>query len=172
MDNTKLTINEDMPIVKWWGETAKEAVKNVSAIILKLFGEDIKEKYDIYIQFLQVASGGGVEGDSASIAVATAVLSALKGIPIRQDTAMTGSLSVRGEVLAIGGVTQKIEAAIQAGIKRVIVPRANKEDVLISDSQKKKVELIFVSSIEEVLKEAMDWKGKMDIFKKISFNHR
>ena len=154
------------------GETAKEAVKNVSAIILKLFGEDIKEKYDIYIQFLQVASGGGVEGDSASIAVATAVLSALKGIPIRQDTAMTGSLSVRGEVLAIGGVTQKIEAAIQAGIKRVIVPRANKEDVLISDSQKKKVELIFVSSIEEVLKEAMDWKGKMDIFKKISFNHR
>ena len=102
--------------------------------------------------------------------VATAVLSALKGIPIRQDTAMTGSLSVRGEVLAIGGVTQKIEAAIQAGIKRVIIPNANKDDVLLSDSQKKKVDLIFVSSIEEVLKEAMDWKGKSNIFKKISFN--
>ena len=79
------------------GEIAKEAVKNVSAIILKYFGEDIKEKYDIFVQFLQTA-GEGVEGDSASIAVATAIISALKKIPVRQDTALTGSLSVRGEV--------------------------------------------------------------------------
>ena len=95
------------------GDIAKEAVKNVSAIILKNFGEDIKEKYDIYVQFLQTADSG-VEGDSASIAVAVAILSALKQIPVRQDTAMTGSLSVRGDVLAVGGVTQKVEAAIQA----------------------------------------------------------
>ena len=153
------------------GDIAKEAVKNVSAIILKYFGEDIKEKYDIYIQFLQVASeGGGVEGDSASIAVATAVISALKNIPIRQDTAMTGSLSVRGEVLAIGGVTQKIEAAIKAGIKRVIVPRANQKDILLSSIQKKKIEILYASNINEVLKEAMVWNGKENILKKITLN--
>tara|TARA_Y100000310_G_C20691421_1_gene822508 strand:+ start:2410 stop:4290 length:1881 start_codon:yes stop_codon:yes gene_type:complete len=151
------------------GDIAKEAVKNVSAIILKYFGEDIKEKYDIYIQFLQVASeGGGVEGDSASIAVATAVISALKGIPIRQDTAMTGSLSVRGEVLVIGGVTQKIEAAIKAGIKRVIVPRANAKDILLSPLQKRKIEILYADNIYEVLKEAMVWKGKESILKKIN----
>jgi ATP-dependent Lon protease len=151
------------------GEIAKEAVKNVSAIILKNFGEDIKEKYDIFIQFLQAATeGGGVEGDSASIAVAVAIISALKNIPIRQDTAMTGSLSVRGEVLSVGGVTQKIEAAIQTGIKRVIVPEANSKDIFISPANKKKIKLIFVKNINEVLKESMDWKGNSKILKQLT----
>ena len=155
------------------GDIAKEAVKNVSAIILKYFGEDIKEKYDIFIQFLQVASdGGGVEGDSASIAVAVAIISALKGIPIKQDTAMTGSLSVRGEVLSVGGVTQKTEAAIKAGITRVIMPRANVKDVILSPSQAKKIEIIPVDSIEEVLEEAMEWKGHQKVLKTIKGSNK
>jgi len=148
------------------GKIAKEAVKNVSAIVLKHFGEDIKEKYNIFIQFLQTADSG-VEGDSASIAVAVAIISALKKIPIRQDTAITGSLSVRGEVMAIGGVTSKVEAAIEAGIKRVIVPRTNAKDIILSESQKRKVKIIPVSTIEEALKEAFDWKGKQHILRKI-----
>lgn len=148
------------------GEIAKEAVKNVSAIILKNFGEDIKEKYDIYVQFLQTADSG-VEGDSASIAVAVAILSALKQIPVRQDTAMTGSLSVRGDVLAVGGVTQKVEAAIQAGIKRVIVPKANEKDVMLSKEVKNKIQVIPVSNIKEALRETLYWKGKESILKKI-----
>ena len=147
------------------GEIAKEAVKNVSAIILKYFGEDIKEKYDIFIQFLQTPEG--VEGDSASIAVATAIISALKNIPIRQDTAMTGSLSVRGEVLAIAGVTQKIEAAIQSGIARVIIPEVNTRDVLLSPSQKKKIQIITAKTIDEVLEEALVWKGHEEILRKV-----
>ena len=118
------------------------------------------------VQFLQTADSG-VEGDSASIAVAVAILSALKQIPVRQDTAMTGSLSVRGDVLAVGGVTQKVEAAIQAGIKRVIVPRANEKDVMISKEAKKEVQIIPVSNIKEVLTEALAWKGKESILKKI-----
>ncbi len=150
------------------GEIAKEAVKNVSAIILKYFGLDIKEKYDIFIQFLQTASeGGGVEGDSASIAVATAIISALKNIPVRQDTAMTGSLSVRGEVLAVGGVTQKVEAAIKAGIKRVIIPKANEKDILLGKEALESVKLIPVSTIREVLENTLVWKGKEDILKKM-----
>ncbi|MCW4026529.1 MAG: ATP-dependent protease LonB, partial [Candidatus Bathyarchaeota archaeon] len=111
------------------GEIAKEAVKNVSAIIKKMFGEDIKETSDIYVQFLQTYEG--VEGDSASIAVATSIISALKKIPVKQAVAMTGSLSVRGEVLPVGGVSAKVEAAIDAGIKKVLVPKSNQRDIVM-----------------------------------------
>jgi len=148
------------------GKIAKEAVKNVSAIILKNFGEDIKEKYDIFVQFLQTADSG-VEGDSASIAVATAIISALKDVPVKQEVAMTGSLSVRGEVLAIGGVTPKIEAAIEAGIKKVIIPQTNLKDVVLSPENKKKIEIIPVNTIQEVLKHALDWSGKKDLLKRL-----
>ncbi|MEK6835385.1 MAG: ATP-dependent protease LonB [Nanoarchaeota archaeon] len=149
------------------GKIAKEAIKNVSAIILKHFGEDIYEKYDIFVQFLQTADTG-VEGDSASISVATAIVSALKKVPVRQEVAMTGSLSVRGEVLAIGGVTAKIEAAIEAGLKEVIIPKANERDVLLSKENKKKIKVIPVSTIQEVLKHALYWKGKENILRKLN----
>jgi len=148
------------------GKIAKEAVKNVSATILKYFGEDIKEKYDIFTQFLQTADSG-VEGDSASIAVATSIISALKKIPVKQDLAMTGSLSVRGDVLAIGGVSQKIEAAIEAGIKKVIIPKTNVQDVILSEESKKKVKVIPVETITQVLEHALYWKGKESILRRI-----
>lgn len=147
------------------GQIAKEAIKNVSAIIMKHFGEDIKEKYDIYVQFLQTYEG--VEGDSASIAVATSIISSLKQIPIKQDTAMTGSLSVRGDVLPIGGVSSKVEAAIEAGIKRVLVPKSNLQDIVIDKNKLKKIKIIPVETIQEVLKQALDWKGKEIILKKL-----
>ena len=136
------------------GNIAKEAIKNVSAIIMKYFGEDIKEKYDIYVQFLQTHEG--IEGDSASIAVATAIFSALKEIPIRQDTAMTGSLSVRGGVLAVGGVNAKVEAAIDAGLKQVIIPKSNEKDIILSKDKKSKIKIIPVKDISQVLEHALD----------------
>lgn len=147
------------------GEIAKEAIKNVSAIIKKYFGEDIKEKFDIYVQFLQTYEG--VEGDSASIAVATSIISALKKVPVKQDYAMTGSLSVRGEVLPVGGVSAKVEAAINAGMKKVIVPKSNFQDIIIDKSKLEKIEIIPVENIIDVLKESLDWKGKELILKKI-----
>ncbi len=147
------------------GKIAKEAVQNVSAIILKYFGKDIKEKYDIFVQFIQTHEG--VEGDSASIAVATAIISALQKIPIKQDTAMTGSLSVRGEVLAVGGVSAKIEAAIDAGIKTVIIPKSNEKDIIIPKSKLNKVKIIPASTVQEVLENALDWKGKQHILRRI-----
>ena len=148
------------------GKIAKEAVKNVSAIILKYFGEDIKEKYDIFVQFIQTADSG-VEGDSASIAVAAAIVSALTKAPVKQDYAMTGSLSVRGEVLAVGGITSKIEAAIEAGIQNVIIPKTNEKDIILSKEQLKKINIIPVNTIEEVLKKALDWSNHKDLFKKL-----
>lgn len=147
------------------GEIAKEAIINVSAIIKRYFGDDIKGKYDIYVQFLQTYEG--VEGDSASIAVATSIISALKKIPIKQEIAMTGSLSVRGEVLPVGGVSSKVEAAIDTGIKKVIVPKSNMQDIVIDKKKLESIKLIPVENISEVLREALDWKGKQQILKKI-----
>ncbi len=141
------------------GEIAKEAVQNVSAIIKRYKGEDIS-KYDIHVQFLQTYEG--VEGDSASISVATAVISALENIPIRQDVAMTGSLSVRGEVLPIGGATPKIEAAIEAGIKTVIIPKSNEKDVFLSRDRAEKVEIIPVETIDQVLEIALEEGGRKE----------
>lgn len=148
------------------GEIAKEAVKNVSAIIMKYFGEDIKETRDIFVQFLQTHEG--VEGDSASIAVATAIISALQEIPVKQEVAMTGSLSVRGEVLPVGGVSSKAEAAIDAGIKTIIVPRSNLQDIVVDKEKLSKVRIVPVTNIEEVLREALDWNGKKRIFEIIT----
>lgn len=135
------------------GEIAKEAVSNVTAVIKKYRGLDTRA-FDIHIQFLQTYEG--VEGDSASISVATAVISALEGIAIDQGIAMTGSLSVRGEVLPVGGVTSKIESAIEAGLKTIIIPKANYEDLGTMDEEMLKGVKIFpVTNIEEVLKHAL-----------------
>ncbi len=138
-------------------EIAMEAVMNVSAIIKKFTGRDISNM-DVHIQF--VGTYEGVEGDSASISIATAVISAIEGIPVDQSVAMTGSLSVKGEVLPVGGVTQKIEAAIQAGLKKAIIPKDNLEDVMLDAAHEGKIEIIPVSRIDEVLEHALAGDGK------------
>jgi Lon-like ATP-dependent protease len=129
-------------------EIAQESIKNVSAVLKKFTGKDIKNM-DIHIQF--IGTYGGVEGDSASISVATAVISAIESIPVRQDVAMTGSLSVRGDVLPVGGVTYKIEASAKAGIKTVLIPSSNLGDVLIEERFREMVKVIPVDHIEDVL---------------------
>lgn len=147
------------------GEIAKEAVKNVSAIVKKYFGEDLKGNYDIHVQFLQTYEG--VEGDSASIAVATSVISALKDLKIKQNMAMTGSLSVRGEVLPVGGVSAKVEAAIESGLDKVIVPHSNMQDIVLDKGDLDKIEIIPVEYLYEVLEEVIDWRGKSKTRKQI-----
>ncbi|MEF8801249.1 MAG: ATP-dependent protease LonB [Halolamina sp.] len=135
-------------------EMAKESVQNVSAIIKKFTDEQIADK-DIHIQFIQTGQQG-VDGDSASITVATAVISALEDVGVDQSLAMTGSLSVRGDVLPVGGVTHKIEAAAKAGCTRVIIPEANEQDVMIEDEYEEMVDIIPVSHISEVLEVALE----------------
>ncbi|MCK4310858.1 MAG: AAA family ATPase, partial [Methanomicrobia archaeon] len=130
------------------GEIARESILNVSALIKKYTGKKISD-YDIHIQFLQAYEG--IEGDSASVSVAASVISAIKEIPIRQDLAMTGSLSVRGEVLPVGGITAKVEAAIGAGMKEVVLPEANKEDVYLQEKDKKKIKITTISTLDELL---------------------
>ncbi len=134
------------------GEIAKEAVQNVFALIKKHTGEDIS-LHDVHIQF--IGTYEGVEGDSASISIATAVISAFDGVEVDQDTAMTGSLSIRGEVLPVGGVTAKIEAAAEAGIKRIIIPFQNLRDVMIDKKYRDKIEIIPVETIQDVLQNVL-----------------
>ena len=132
-------------------DLAKESVVNISAVVKKLTGKDIKD-FDIHVQF---PGTHNVDGDSASITMATAIISAFEGIPIDQNLAMTGSLSVRGEVLPIGGVTAKIEAAAKSGIQRVIIPRSNMQDVLIDEKWENIIKIIPVDSLDEVLNHAL-----------------
>jgi Lon-like ATP-dependent protease len=134
------------------GEIAQEAVQNVSALVKKYTGTDISN-HDVHIQF--IGTYEGVEGDSASISVATAVISALEEVEVDQSAAMTGSLSVRGDVLPVGGVTPKIEAAAQMGIKKVIIPKSNMMDVLIEERYRDKIEIIPVDTLEEVLEHVL-----------------
>jgi len=140
------------------GEIAKESVQNVSAIVKKITGKDISD-YDLHIQFLDTY---GVEGDSASISIATAVISALENVPVDMSVAMTGSLSVRGEVLPVGGVSAKIEAAAKSGLKKVIIPKNNLKDVLLEEAFEGKVEIIPVSNIKDVLFHALVGDTKKD----------
>ncbi len=138
------------------GEIAREAVQNVSALIKKYTGEDIS-RYDIHIQF--VGTSDGVEGDSASVSIATAVISALEGVPVDQSVAMTGSLSVRGQVLPVGGVTAKVEAAADSGIKRVLVPEDNLDDLVLESRYRGTIEVIPVRTLRDVLKYALVGQG-------------
>jgi Lon-like ATP-dependent protease len=151
-------------------EIALEAVQNVSALIKKFSGEDITNK-DVHIQF--IGTYEGVEGDSASISIATAVISALEDVPVDQSVAMTGSLSVRGEVLPVGGVTPKVEAAAKAGITRILIPKDNEGDVMLEGQYKDMVQIIPVSSIREVLENSLLGRkrdGLLEHLKKFTIN--
>lgn len=146
------------------GEIAKEAVENVAALIKKYTGEDISN-HDIHVQF--VGSREGTEGDSASISVATAVISALEEVPVDQSVSMTGSLSVRGQVLPVGGVTAKIEAAAELGLRTVIIPRANLKDVLLEDKYQGKIQIVPVDTLSEVLDVALVGPKKSGLISKL-----
>ena len=130
------------------GEIAQESVQNVSALIKKYTDKDISD-YDIHVQFIQTYDG--VEGDSASVSIAAAVISAVEDIPIDQTVALTGSLNVRGDVMPIGGETDKIEAAAESGLKKVLIPKSNLKDVMIEKKYEDMIEIIPTETLSDVL---------------------
>jgi len=148
------------------GKIASEAVKNVSAVIKRHMERDVAS-YDIHVQFLQTYEG--IEGDSASISVAISVISAMENVPVDQSVAMTGSMSVRGEVLPVGGVTAKVEAAIDAGMRAVIVPKSNMHDIIIDKDRLKRIKVIPVSTLADVIKYTLQpGKKRDDIIKRLN----
>ncbi|MDE2597644.1 MAG: endopeptidase La, partial [Sphingomonadales bacterium] len=96
------------------------------------------------------------DGPSAGIGMVTAMVSTLTGIPVRSDVAMTGEVTLRGRVLAIGGLKEKLLAALRGGIKTVLIPEENRKDLAeIPDNVKQGLEIVPVSHVDEVLARAL-----------------
>ena len=96
------------------------------------------------------------DGPSAGVAMATAIVSVMTGIPVRRDIAMTGEITLRGRVLPIGGLKEKLLAALRGGIKKVLIPEENAKDLAeIPDAVKNELEIVPVARMEEVLQHAL-----------------
>jgi ATP-dependent Lon protease len=111
-------------------------------------------KRDIHVHVPEGATPK--DGPSAGVAMCTSIISALSGIPIRADVAMTGEITLRGRVLPIGGLKEKLLAALRGGIKTVLIPKDNEKDLAdIPENVKKELEIIPVETVDEVLKRAL-----------------
>lgn len=107
------------------GSMAKDSVFNAASVVRKLTGQDIHD-YDLHIN---VIGGGNIDGPSAGTAILAAIISAITDKAIRQDTAITGEISLQGKVRPVGGVFEKAYGARQAGISRLIIPQENAKDI-------------------------------------------
>ncbi len=107
------------------GSMAKDSVFNAASVLRRLTGKDIRD-YDIHIN---VIGGGNIDGPSAGTAILAAIMSAITGRKIRQDTAVTGEISLEGRVRPVGGVVEKAYGARQAGIKTLVIPQENAHDI-------------------------------------------
>ena len=118
---------------------------------------DVFEKNDIHIHVPEGATPK--DGPSAGIGMTTALVSAFTGIPVRADVAMTGEITLRGEVLPIGGLKEKLLAAHRGGIKTVLIPEQNVKDLAeIPDNVKNRLEIVPVRWIDKVLDIALERK--------------
>ena len=107
------------------GSMAKDSVFNAASVMRQLTGRDIHD-YDIHVN---VIGGGNIDGPSAGTAILAAIVSAVTGAAIRQDVAVTGEISLQGEIKPVGGVFEKAYGARQAGISTLIIPWENKKDI-------------------------------------------
>ena len=141
------------------GDVMKESVEAARTVVrsrARRLGikDDVFEKTDLHVHFPEGATPK--DGPSAGIAITTAIVSALTGIPVRCDVAMTGEITLRGEVLAIGGLKEKLLAAVRGGITKALIPHENVKDLAeIPDTIKGRIEIVPVKWIDEVLENAL-----------------
>ena len=142
------------------GEVMQESIQAALSVVRnrsRKLGvqEDFYQKNDMHIHLPEGATPK--DGPSAGIGIATAMVSVLTGIPVRADVAMTGEITLRGEVLAIGGLKEKLLAAHRGGIKTVMIPEENVKDLVeIPDNVKNRLEIIPVKWIDKVLEIALE----------------
>jgi ATP-dependent Lon protease len=142
------------------GEVMQESIQAALSVVRarsRKLGvkEDFYQKNDIHIHLPEGATPK--DGPSAGIGIATSMVSMLSGIPVRADVAMTGEITLRGEVLQIGGLKEKLLAAHRGGIKTVLIPEENVKDLVeIPDNIKNKLEIVPVRWIDKVLEIALE----------------
>ena len=142
------------------GDVMKESIEAARSVVRKRarmlgIAQDFYEKTDLHIHMPEGATPK--DGPSAGIAITTALVSVLSGIPVRADVAMTGEITLRGEVLPIGGLKEKLLAAHRGGIKTVLIPEDNVKDLAeIPDNIKNRLEIVPVKWIDKVLELALE----------------
>ncbi len=142
--------------------TAKNAVENIKTVFKNMFSLNLDD-YNVHINF---PGGMPVDGPSAGISMFSAVYSAISGVPFPKDIAMTGEISIMGKVKAVGGVASKIEAAVKAGMKKVIIPSANYQEMF----EEMDIDVICVDKINEVVDICFDENTIPDILPSKSDN--
>ncbi|HWI53607.1 MAG TPA: Lon family ATP-dependent protease [Symbiobacteriaceae bacterium] len=126
------------------GSMTKDSLFNAAAVVRRATGQDLNN-WDVHVN---IVGGGKIDGPSAGVAIYLSMISAIQGQPIRQDVAITGEVSIRGTVKAIGGVYEKIYGARQAGMTRVVLPEENRKDV---PQEVPGIEVRFAGTIEEAM---------------------
>ncbi|CDF59444.1 ATP-dependent protease LonB [Thermobrachium celere] len=138
--------------------TSKGSVENVLTVLRKCFNIDTRQ-YDIHVNF---PGGMPVDGPSAGVTITTAIYSAITKLPINNEVAMTGEVSIRGFVKPVGGILAKIEAAKRAGVKKVLIPKDNYQDSFKDYD----IEIVPVEFITEVIEHAILFENKKIIIDK------
>jgi ATP-dependent Lon protease len=126
------------------GTMAKDSLFNAAAVIRKIIAKNMND-YDLHVNII---GGGNIDGPSAGVAILLAIISAIEEIPIRQDIAVTGEVSIQGKVKPVGGIREKLYGAEQSGIKEVLVPEGNINDIL----DDLVVKLAPISTVEDALR--------------------
>ena len=141
------------------GEVMQESIQAAMTVVrsrAQVLGlePEFYQKHDVHLHIPEGATPK--DGPSAGIGMCTALVSALTKIPVRSDVAMTGEITLRGEVLPIGGLKEKLLAALRGGLKKVLIPEENAKDLAeIPDSVKNGLEIVPVSRMDEVLSHAL-----------------
>lgn len=126
------------------GSMAKDSVSTAAAVVRLVTGKDLSD-YDLHVN---IVGGGNIDGPSAGAAITCAIVSAVENRPLRQDLAVTGEISLSGDVKPVGGVMEKAFGARQAGMKGILIPAENKADI---DAKTLGIEVIPVTYIRDVL---------------------
>lgn len=129
------------------GSMAKDSLFNAAVVVRKITGKNMND-FDLHVN---IVGGGNVDGPSAGVAMLLAIISAIEEVPLRQDLAVTGEVSIQGKVKPVGGIREKIYAAEQAGIKEILIPADNVNDI----SHDTDIKITPISTVKEALKKAL-----------------
>lgn len=136
-------------------ESAKAGVSYIRSVASKLkIDPDFYKKYDLHIHIPEGATPK--DGPSAGVTMCTAIISTLTGIPVRKDIAMTGEITLRGKVLPVGGIREKVMAAHRAGIRKVLLPKDNEADINdIPEAVRDEMEFVLIKNVNDALKQVL-----------------